>query len=392
MVLRREHMNKHIYITTLHLQHGGVEMAITQLANALIIRGYEVTLLCTYNLGAPVYTLDKNVKIQYLTNVKPNKAELKQCLEKKAYFSFLKQGVYAVKVLYLKHCTMKRALQKIQRDIIISSRNEHSVLMSKYANPEVRKIAQLHHDHDFSPKYIKDFRNKYKNIDKFVVLTEELKKEIEAFWDGYNSHTKCIVIPNFVSNEGMVTKEKRENTVLAVGRIHPVKGFTRLIKVWQKVIEIEPSWKLKIIGDGDLAEKAIIEKLITANGLEGRVIMPGALPHKDVMDQMGKAKIFAMTSFSEGFPFVLIEAMQNGLPVVAYDVRVGPRAIIQQGENGFLIPDNEIELYAEKIMFLMRESVECERMSKNAKCRALEFTEKQVMEKWEKILGGADEL
>ena len=71
---------KKVYITSLHMMHGGVEMAITLLANALVEQGYAVEVLCIYNLGNPVYHLDERVKITYLTNVHPNKEEFKDAV------------------------------------------------------------------------------------------------------------------------------------------------------------------------------------------------------------------------------------------------------------------------------------------------------------------------
>ena len=64
---------KKIYITSLHMRHGGVEMVISSLANALVRRGFEVEILCTYDFGTVAYPLDSAVKITYLTNVLPNK-------------------------------------------------------------------------------------------------------------------------------------------------------------------------------------------------------------------------------------------------------------------------------------------------------------------------------
>ena len=71
---------KKVYITSLHMMHGGVEMAITLLANALVKRNYNVEILCIYNLGEPVYKMDERVKITYLTNVHPNREELKKAI------------------------------------------------------------------------------------------------------------------------------------------------------------------------------------------------------------------------------------------------------------------------------------------------------------------------
>ena len=127
-------MSKKVYITSLHLQHGGVEMAITLLANALVKRGYEVEILCTYNLGTPVYKLDARVNVLYLTNVHPNKEEFYNAIKNKHIVEIVRQGFYAIKVLWLKKNTMRKMFKKIKAGSIVSTRNEHSVLLSKYGN------------------------------------------------------------------------------------------------------------------------------------------------------------------------------------------------------------------------------------------------------------------
>ena len=94
-------MNK-VYITSLHLLHGGVEMAITLLANALVRRGFDVEILCIYNLGQPAYSVDEKVKITYLSDVHPNREEFYRAVKMKNISLIIREGVYSVKVLYLK--------------------------------------------------------------------------------------------------------------------------------------------------------------------------------------------------------------------------------------------------------------------------------------------------
>ena len=95
-------MSKKIYITSLHLSHGGIEMAITALSNALVRRGYEVEILCTYHLGEPAYPLDSRVQVTYLTDVKPNREEFKRAIQRKNLPGIFREGLYAVRVLRLK--------------------------------------------------------------------------------------------------------------------------------------------------------------------------------------------------------------------------------------------------------------------------------------------------
>lgn len=379
-------MKKNIVITALHMRHGGVEMAITLLANALVKKCYNVEIFCVYNLGHPVYGLDERVKIRYLTKVVPNRKEFLDAIHSKRIFSVIKEGFYALWVLYNKYKCMKMALKSISDGIVIATRNEHSILLSKYCKKEIYKIAQLHHDHEFKRKYIVAFQKKYLNIDVFVVLTEGLKSEIEKIWKAYNSHTHCVVIPNFLAGEKVSEdiNQMRKKTVVTVGRLHPVKGFERLLSVWNEVRKENKEWCLKIIGDGE--SKTKLENLVTEYNLGDSVIMTGALSHDKVMKELKDASIFAMTSYTEAFPFVLIEAMCNGLPIIAYDVRVGPRAIVTEGMQGYLIPDNDEDEYICKLLQLMEAEEIRAMMRKNAQMRTKEFMEEEVMLRWMKIL------
>ncbi|OUN36048.1 glycosyltransferase [Lachnoclostridium sp. An76] len=371
-----------VYITSLHLMHGGVEMAITLLANALVKRGFDVEILCIYNLGQPAYSIDEKVKITYLSAMHPNREEFYRAIKTRNIPLIIREGIYSVKVLYLKKKVMADAIKQIEKGVIISTRNEHSVLLSKYGRKGVEKIAQLHHDHKFEKRLINDFRKKYTNIDYFVLLTDRLKDEVKVMMKD-NTHTKCVVIPNFLADMNEIGDLQRKRQVLAVGRLHEVKGFERLIKIWKR-FDAKDGTVLKIIGDGQ--EKESLQHLIDKYGLQEKVIMTGELSHEKVMEEMHQSLCYAMTSYSEAFPFVLIEAMAAGLPVVAYDVRVGPAAIVQNSENGFLIPDGNEELFIDKLRSLCQNDKLREKMSESAVQRSREFSEDSVMKKWLDIL------
>ena len=373
---------KRIYITSLHLGHGGVEMAISLMANALVKRGYSVTILCTYNLGEPVYELDPKVKIKYLTKVRPNKEEVKEAFHQKKFITLLKEGLYSVYVLYLKKKTMIQAIKKIKEGCIISTRNEHSVLLSKYGNEKVKKIAQLHHDHRFDPKLIKDFKEHYNNIDYFVLLTDLLCEEVKRMMF-QNTHTKCLVIPNFMDLTVCGDKSASKPQVIAVGRLHEVKRFHLLVDMW-KDKELQEKAHLMIVGDGD--EKENLEKQIKENNLEKCITLAGALEHEEVMKKMQESQIYAMTSETEAFPFVLIEAMANGLPIVSYDVRVGPAAIIENEKTGYLIKENNRQDFVEKLKKLLSEEDTRKQMSEEAVRQCMQYKEDAVMKKWMNII------
>lgn len=377
-------MGKKIYITALHMMHGGVEMSISLIANALVKRNYQVEILSTYNLGEHVYKLNPEVKVTYLTDLHPNKDEFKAAVKSKNVVNILKEGLYAFKVLKMKKTSMINAIKNIKDGTIISTRNEHSILLSKYGDAKVKKIAQLHHDHQFKDNFIKDFQNNYSNIDVFVLLTELLKDEVEEMMKGHNEKTKCICIPNFLEEEAIDNSIQKENQVIAVGRLHSVKGFDRLLHIWALASKQCSNWKLKIVGGGE--EEAALKNIINELSLNESVILTGTLNHKDTMEEMRKSSIFAMTSHSEGFPFVLIESLMCSTPVVAFDVRVGPRAIVEDGKEGYLIKDKDNKQYAETLIKLMNDKSLRAELSENARIKSKEFIEYNVIQKWIDIL------
>ena len=373
---------KKVYITSLHLSHGGVEMAISLLANALVRKGYKVKVLCIYKLCEPVYAMNANVEVVYLTNVRPNKEELRDAIKKREVIKFLKEAMYAAKVLFLKRKVIIDAFKGIKEGCVISTRHEHSVLLSQYGNKGVKKIAQLHHDHQFNRKLLRQIRTQYYNIDYFILLTEGLRQEMEKLLRK-KQLTKCVVIPNFLEKLDPIGEHRRKKQVIAVGRLHQVKGFDRLIEIWDRY-NVKEKIDLKIIGDGE--EKDNLHHLIKEKGLDEKVELMGALPHERVMEEMADSLLYLMTSKSEAFPFVLIEAMSKGLPILAFDVRVGPAAIVEEGISGFLIPEGDESLFINKLDYLLKNTQIRMQMSKNAVRRAEAFTEQVVIEQWMNIL------
>ena len=374
-------MKKEIYITALHLLHGGVEMAISLMSNAFVKRGYSVTILSLYNLGKPAYPISPEVKIEYLTEVHPNREEFLSAIKSKNPFKIIKEGFYALNVLRLKRTALIKRIKQICDGIIISTRNEHSVLLSKYAKKNVLKVAQLHHDHCFDKRLLSDIKNRYKNIDYFALLTDQLTKEVEELMQGVNSDTRCVTIENFLEKgENNIDFEEKEKTVLAVGRLHTVKGFDRLLEIWKDVSQKHPDWHLVIVGDGE--EKENLFDAADRLGIKDSVTFTGALEHNEVFDMMKRSAIYAMTSHTEGFPFVLIEAMSCGLPVIAFDVRVGPIAIINDGVNGLLVEDGNNKEFYTLLCDLMGNAEKRIAFSKKALERSNDFSETKIVEKW----------
>ncbi|MDO5784596.1 MAG: polysaccharide pyruvyl transferase CsaB [Eubacteriales bacterium] len=373
-----------VYLTSLHLKHGGVEMVIATLANALVKQGFDVEVLCTYRLGEPAYPMDERVQITYLTEDSPNRQEFAEALREKNPARLFREGARAAATLWRKMSTMKRAIRNISDGIVISTRHEHSVLLSRYGAPGVIKIAQLHSDHNFDKKLVHDFQKKYQNIDYFVLLTEQTTSEVKGFMQGHNDRTKCITIPNFIEPPDIQLPVRKEKQVIAAGRLHPDKDFPTLLRIWKRVCGEYPDWMLKIAGEGNLEQE--LKQYARELGIEEHVCFTGVLEHNALLREMAKSACFALTSVSESFGLVLVEAMSCGTPPVSFDIRVGPATIIEDTVSGFLVPNRDEALFAEKLKQLMADTTLQEQMGRNATVRAERFYRDNVLRQWLELL------
>lgn len=161
-------------------------------------------------------------------------------------------------------------------------------------------------------------------------------------------HPNLILMPNPVKIIPRVDVPK-ENIIINVGRLVPEKDQLTLIRIFDEINN--QGWKLEIIGEGPL--RTLIENEIRERNLEGKVQLLGR--KKDLSPYLSKAKIFAFTSISEGYPNALCEAMAFPLPCISFDCDAGPRDVIDDGVNGYLVERGNTELYKEKLLMLMNQ-------------------------------------
>lgn len=196
-------------------------------------------------------------------------------------------------------------------------------------------------------------------------------------------HENIVVIGNpirQIEDRGI----KRENIVVSVGRLIDTKNFDQLIDIFAAINA--PDWKLVIVGGDALKQKnsTALQSQINRTGLQERIILAGQ--QSDVESYLLRAKIFAFTSSSEGFPNVVGEAMSAGLPVVAYDCIAGPSDMIEDGKNGYLIPLFDKENFKKKLCELMFDEESIERMGRYASQSIKRFNVDQVTEDYYHVI------
>lgn len=213
-----------------------------------------------------------------------------------------------------------------------------------------------------------------RKFDRFVVLTEEDAK----MW---GEMPNIRVIPNAANFIAQKYSDCSEKRVIAVGRLDYQKSFDRLILVWEKVHEKMQDWRLDIFGQGEW--KDMLQGMIDERGLQDVVRINA--PTKNIGKEYSESSMLVMSSHYEGFPMVMIEAMACGLPAVSFDFKCGPKDIIKDGENGVIVPDDDIDALAEAMMKLMGDDELRKRMGEEAKKVVETYSEKKVMSKWMKL-------
>ena len=211
-----------------------------------------------------------------------------------------------------------------------------------------------------------------KKYDKIVLLTYE---DWITNWKGTD---KIVIIPNpsaFNVDKQSLLADKR---IIAVGQLCFQKNFSSLIRSFSIVSKRFPNWKLDIFGDGD--EKTLLTRLITDLSLEGNVSLRGNSPQ--ISREMLRSSLFVLSSRIEGWAMVITEAMSCGLPIVSYACPCGPKDIITDEVNGFLVPVGDENMLAERICQLIEDEELRKRMGAAAFDRSRDFDLDKIIQMW----------
>lgn len=230
-------------------------------------------------------------------------------------------------------------------------------------------------------------------------LMRALAKRMFAYADGVILQTRraCGFFPKAVQRKSVILKnpinpafigkaeEQRGNMIVAAGRLDENKNHAMLIHAFARIAGEYPEMRLVICGEGELRHK--LEQLVSDKGLCGRVDLPGSIDN--VAEMIGRARIFALTSNTEGMPNSVIEAMALGTPVISTDCPCGgPAEIIRNEENGMLVPVGDAYALADAMRKILSDKELEQKLSKNARSIADELAPEKVDREWEEYLFG----
>ncbi|KAA1246950.1 glycosyltransferase family 4 protein [Aquimarina sp. RZ0] len=341
------------------LNGGGAERVMTLVTDYLANRDYDVSII-TFNKG-DAYELNpkiNRVKL-YSENVQVRSNTIKSIYSLKKYYNnksnlpdiiiAFTTSINLIAIIVAKLCGLK---------VIVSEHNNH-------LNNLKKKLK-------FTKQYV------YRYADLVTVLTSY---DID-YYMGFDINV--IVMPNPCTFEPFVNEEvARNKVILAVGNLnrYHVKGFDNLITIVDSILEENPAWKLKIVGDGD---KTFIKDLVMKTGIQEQVEFTNFT--KKISELMQCSEIFILPSRNEGLPMVLLEAMSQGMACIAYDCKTGPSDIIDNNINGLLVEDQDIDQMQMKLRKMMNSKDLRDELRQNAIRITDKYSLELIGEKWEKTI------
>lgn len=379
-------MRKKIAILSLHLGYGGVEKAIVSLANSLAkLNKYEIEIVSIYKLyEKPVFDIDEKIKVTYLlpSELSPNRKEWKEALNNLKLIRLGKESLKSLKILYARRKKMVEYIKNTDANVIISTRIFLNELLSEYGKDNILKIGWEHNHYHDDMRYATDVIRSAKNLDYFVLVSKGLQKFYHKKMRTFKC--KCIYIPNVIENVPKTKSPLTGEHIISVGRLSPEKGYLDLLKIYLDLKKKKCKWHLDIVGDG--SERSRLEKFIKENNLENDVTLHGFKNSKEIEKLMQKSSIYVMTSYTESFGIVLLEAMSNGLPCLAFDSAEGAKEVITSGRDGYLIKHRNFKAMEKKILDLTKDIDMRKELGKNGRRKVKGYISDNICESWEKII------
>ena len=374
---------KKVQIIALHLSYGGIEKAISDLANNLS-DDFEVEIVSTYKINKnPAYNLNKNINVKYLIeDMVPNRESFYKALKKFNIIKLFKEMFYSIKLLHLKKSCMIKHLKKTSADYIISTREFHNKLLGKYGNNNSIKIGWEHSHHHGNRSYFKKVVNSVKKLNYFVLVSEELFNDYHD--ELVDTNCKCIYIPNMIDVKKPIKSRLSNNNLICVSRFSKEKGISDLIDVINLVKNDYNDVKLNLIGSGPLYEP--IKNYIASNKLDSIITLHGFKDSDYIHNELSNSSLYVMTSFTESFGISLLEAFSHGVPAIAFDSAEGARKLITNEKNGVLIKNRDKNLMAKSIIDLLKNRKLLSDYGKNSLNVYNKYTPDKVISFWKKIL------
>lgn len=352
--------------------HGGIEKVLAEKANHFAdVYGYDVYILTTEQKGnPPCYRLSEKVTlIDLAVNYERHKSYLSMANLKKILPHYTK---------------LNKCIGKLNPNVIVSCNFAHDFYWLPFVYKRIPKFKEFHSSRFFTPKQRRHssmLRRLKFTLDDFIESKFHTLLLLNPDELSFYASDNLQVIPNPIQPTE-ITATLVNKRAVAAGRIAPVKGFDSLIRSWALVAAKAPEWQLDIYGDDYLNTQAKLQDLIVELGLQNHVRFAGTT--SNMAATMADYSLYVMSSQTECFPMVLLESLSVGLPIVSFDCPTGPRHIVTDGQDGFLVDHQNVEALSDKILLLCQDAALRTTFGVNAKRNSTRFNTAHVMQQWKR--------
>lgn len=370
------------YLYTALTTFGGVDRVLTEKANYLADSlGHEVYIITDSQAHRPpVFPLSDKV----------HHIDLETDFDEQYHYGTVKRFLCYRRLMKQYRQRLEDTLRKIKPQITISTCGRDLDFLNDLKDGSI-KMAESHTTKEYmrnlylmkakgfpyslvANHWTRKMEKSIKQLKEFVVLNEH-----DA--DSWKKIREAKIIPNSLPFKVQDTSILDHHRIISVGRLSVEKGADRMIEVWKRLAHAHPGWSVEWFGHGPMHDE--ISNIVKEQHLEDSFHMHA--PVQNIKDEYLKSDIYALCSRFEGFGMVLIEAMSCGLPCISFDCPHGPRTIIKNGQNGFLIPDNDIDAYVACLDKLMNDIELRERIGKAGKESSAQYAPEQIMQQWEDL-------
>lgn len=304
-----------------------------------------------------------------------------QIIQVYLHFGLTKNGnVFTRKLAFKKHLgKLSHLIKQIDAGIIIGTEYVFSIAARMAVKDKRRKVFSWEHHHfkELGKSRFWNYLLHYTYPKLTAVIC--LNVDEESLFRSIGAHT--IVIPNFIEQQQLSQHGKKR--IITIARLSPVKGIDLLLQVAKSILKKHPDWHWKLIGDGEM--KTLAEKFIAENNLQNQLLLDPPV-NCDLSEEYKVSALYVMTSRNECFPMVLLEAMSYGLPCIAFNCETGPRHIINNGSNGYLVENGNVEEMISIISSLIENEEEVNKMSESAFQSVERFSTENILALWNQLI------
>lgn len=357
--------DRHIVLYIGSLQKGGAERVMGNLAEYFYRQGFRVSFVTTY-FHPPEYVLPDAAWDAETGEASADRPGIRR-LYSDPDPALLREGTIGrIHNFRIRLKTLRDLFRSLQPDLILSFSGKNNLMavaasrgLKRGSGRQVPCVVSVRSNpsREYGGRAMKWCAFVLFRKAEGVVL--QTKGALEFFPKAVRD--KAVILPNSIHPDFMqpLAEGPREKTVVLVGRLDDNKNEALAVRAFAGTRTAHPEYRMNIYGSGPEEDK--LRDLVRELGLSGSVTLCGSVP--DVASCIRKAQIFILPSKQEGMPNALIEAMSLGLACISTDCPCyGPRDLIRDGENGFLVPVDDVHAMTDRLLCLMDDPALCGRM------------------------------